>query len=266
MMSKANRRTAGTSPPMGPGTRRMASTRGLSRSLRIAGAFCVVLPACGDDGVGPPATPAALQRVSGDAQAGKAGENLSAPLVVRVTDDQDRPVENAVVTWRVTSGAGEFFVRTGGQQLPRSRTDRYGMSQVYFKPTALGTNTVSAEVTGLAGSPVVFTSEATVMVIRIAYLFGCTGGPSFLLSPVDSSSATVPRGTPVEWTFSEEVVTSCTAHIVSTDGPQHGTRFDSGVLDPGERFRFVAQVVGTWEYEERIHGGTGTLTVVPDDP
>jgi hypothetical protein len=60
------------------------------------------------DGVGPglPPAPAALAAVSGLAQTGVAGAELSAPLVVLVTDENQMPLPNVVVGFSVVSGGG----------------------------------------------------------------------------------------------------------------------------------------------------------------
>jgi len=49
--------------------------------------------------------PAALTKVSGDAQTGNAGEQLGAAYVVRVRDQFDNPVAGATVQWSATAGA-----------------------------------------------------------------------------------------------------------------------------------------------------------------
>ena len=51
-------------------------------------------------------TPAAIEKVSGDAQTGPAGSTLPAPLVVQVNDARGNPVPNATVVFTVTEGDG----------------------------------------------------------------------------------------------------------------------------------------------------------------
>jgi adhesin/invasin len=65
------------------------------------------LAAC--DGPGAPELPAvaAVQALSGDGQEGTAGAALEQPLLVRVVDSRGRPVEGRIVTFAVTSGAGQ---------------------------------------------------------------------------------------------------------------------------------------------------------------
>jgi hypothetical protein len=80
-------------------------------------------------------------------------------------------------------------------------------------------------------------------------------GPAFLGAPDDSSDVTVPIGAPVEWVNWLE-----SARIMSTSAPPGGASFDSGELSQGERFEFVPDVAGTWEYVDPVSGATGTLT------
>lgn len=56
-----------------------------------------------------PGAPAALDIVSGDLQTQTVGTELAQLLVVRVTDDKDKPVEGQIVNFRVTAGNGTVF-------------------------------------------------------------------------------------------------------------------------------------------------------------
>jgi hypothetical protein len=53
--------------------------------------------------------PSALIVVAGDQQVGTVGEELNAPLVVRVEDEDGKPVKQQVVNFRVLSGGGSVF-------------------------------------------------------------------------------------------------------------------------------------------------------------
>ncbi len=226
----------------------------------------LVALACGGDGPLEPLdpdrpTPAAIASVSGDGQEGKAGEMLGEPFVVRVTDAQGEGVAGVEVIWRVASGAGHLG-RDPKLSMKSMDTNPDGLARVFFSPAAVGTSTVDAEVTGLQGSPVIFTTRATVTVIRFLY------DPMFGFPVFESShgfgSVKVPVGTTVEWAWDGEGPGVPEAvHIVSTSVPPGGEPFDSGILRPGGRFQFTPGVAGTWEYEERLHGSptTGTLTV-----
>lgn len=236
-----------------------------------AAALGPALIACGGDGPTEasqaPLPAAAVAIVSGDGQEGKAGEPLPDPFVVRVTDARGDPVAGVAVTWRLASGAGAF--QGGPGELPastvRANTDPDGVSRARFRPSALGTSTVSAEIVGVEGSPVTFSTHASAVVIRVAYDFF---GPYAYLSfsgPEGSNDVTVLAGTAVEWTWEGIPGRPDAIRVVSTSVPAGGTSFDSGPLRPYERFRFVPGVAGTWEYEEALQDPpvpvTGTLTV-----
>jgi hypothetical protein len=212
----------------------------------------------GDDAVpdpGPPTTgAAAIALVSGNDQVGKAGEGLELPFAVRVTDAQGEGVRHVHVFWRVTSGGGQFLTR------PASRTGTDGIAEMRsFRPTAVGTGTVTAEVAGLEGSPVTFSFAAPILVIALRRVFdpwtGAFVGDPYFLGPEGGSHGTVPVGTTVEWSVTNVEA----AHIASTSEPTGGEPFDSGTLADGEGFQFVPGVAGTWEFEDQVSGATGTL-------
>ncbi|HEX2219641.1 MAG TPA: Ig-like domain-containing protein [Gemmatimonadales bacterium] len=81
-------------------------------------------------------------------------EALPDPLVVRVLDQTGRPVEGVSVTW-VAEGGGSVSPET----VP---TDGAGLAAaVRVLGETAGEQTTTAEVSGLQGSPVTFTSTAT---------------------------------------------------------------------------------------------------------
>jgi hypothetical protein len=229
-----------------------------------------------------PAAPAALAIVSGNDQPGKAGVPLSDPFVVRVTDADGRGVEGVQVAWNVASGEGQLdFQFHGDDYLCDSIdgcTDALGRSYARLVPSTIGTTTVTAEVEGLEGSAVTFTTNATIMVIRFGQDLSVMGGqnsPPEFRGPHGTADVTVPVGTPVEWWIwaglSNLEAWSGEAHIVSTSEPPGGEPFDFGVVgscwegwwgspcDVGIYFDFVPNVAGTWEFEDLLSGATGTL-------
>lgn len=214
-------------------------------------------------------TPAAIDFVSGNDQQGKAGERLSEPFVVWIGDSRGQALADVDVEWRVTSGAGEWVVPSppngpAGDEHVRgaitTTTDADGLAKALFRPTALGTTTVHAEVSTVQGLDVAFTASASEVVIHVRFLSECTGGPSFFTGPDGTSDVTVPVGTPVEWVLGQ-VVSSCAVQIASLSSPPGGGSFDSGRLSRGDRFRFIPDRAGSWEYVDRFHGARGTLTV-----
>lgn len=60
-------------------------------------------------------------------------------------------------------------------------------------------------------------------------------------------------GTPVEWLIVDDSAT-----VTSSSAPAGGA--SSGILNLDDRFRFVPEAVGIWEYFDRVSGATGTLT------
>ena len=134
------------------------------RVLRIL-AVAVLCSACGAEGPanGPPAN---VIKASGDGAQGVVGQQLLSPPVVRVTDDQDRPVPGANVTFAVASGGGSA---TGTSVV----TDDEGEAQVgsWTLGTTAGSNTMTATVgtlpavtftvTGVAGAATTIEKAST---------------------------------------------------------------------------------------------------------
>jgi hypothetical protein len=201
---------------------------------------------------------AVLTIVAGNRHEGKAGEFDEWDfgwhrLEVRLVDGQRNPVPHVPVRWVVTSG--DLAMQGCVPGLPPvsnwTRTGSDGIADVIFRLVAVGTSTVAAAVPGVLVSPVTFTVTATGVVINL----GDHGsGPTFF-GPDFSPDTNVPIGTPVEWMNGFE-----TAQITSTSAPPGGAPFDSGELSQGERFEFVPDVAGTWEYVDQVSGATGTLT------
>ena len=102
-----------------------------------------------------PDVPTAIALQSGDGQVGTVGTVLPAPLRVKVSDANGNGVENVSVTWTAIGGGSVSSTTTG--------SDAQGVAQVgRMLGASPGTYTTTAEVTGLAGSPVTFSSTANV--------------------------------------------------------------------------------------------------------
>jgi hypothetical protein len=110
----------------------------------------------GDDGDGEGPVAARLEGVEGGGQSAPVGTALPVRPAVRVLDEAGQPVEGFQVTFVVTGGGGSV----GGAT---QTTDAAGIARVdrWTLGPAPGTNTVEAIAGSLAGSPVVFTAEAT---------------------------------------------------------------------------------------------------------
>jgi len=206
-------------------------------------------------GSGPVA--AVIAVVSGADQSGKAGEPLTDPFVVRVTDEYGSPVPNITVSFHVASGAGALAGRCDGDVRSEQKTAD-GTAPMTFQPSVLGRSAVIARISGRPEPSVTFTTEATVLVIDFWFGFWNVG---FVGPCSNAGDVTVPVGTPVEWRIPvQDDRYPVTYTVTSTATPPGAGGFDSGMLTGYERFRFVPLVAGTWEYRDRVTGLAGTLT------
>ena len=99
--------------------------------------------------------PTTIELVSGNNQNGAVGTAVPNPLVVRVTDASGIPVENVGVSWTAEGG--------GSVSEANTPTNASGLAQVTRTLGVLpGPYTTTAAVDGLSGSPITFTSTATV--------------------------------------------------------------------------------------------------------
>ena len=93
---------------------------------------------------GTPGAPAALTKISGDGQQGTVGQQLSQPVVVRITDQFSNPIAGATVTWEIALGGGSVTASS-------SVTDAAGHASVgWTLGTAVGENRLGALYPGLA--------------------------------------------------------------------------------------------------------------------
>jgi VCBS repeat-containing protein len=99
--------------------------------------------------------PTTIELVSGNNQSAPVGSAVPNPLVVRVTDANDNPVANVGVAWTANGG--------GSVSDDNTATDANGLAQVTRTLGLVpGPYTTTAAVDGLSGSPITFTSTATV--------------------------------------------------------------------------------------------------------
>ncbi len=118
--------------------------------------------------------PTTIALVSGNNQTAVGGAALPQPLVVKVTDANNNPVPDVSVAWTAIGG--------GTVSGATSATNGQGLAQITRTlGTTLGAYTTTAEVPGLAGSPVTFTSTASV-------------GPAAKIVIVTPPSATAANG------------------------------------------------------------------------
>ena len=237
----------------------------VSSSLVVIATFVV---ACGTDSASAPPVPTNLTVNGPQTRTAVVGNNVGAPLGVRVTDAQGRGIPSVRVLWRVVSGSGTFI---GLLETDKSTlTDYTGLSQVDFRPTSAGEIQVEASVAGLIGSPVMFSIAATQpseVVIHFGPIFDCYGtpannDPSIFVGPSGKNDVRVTVGETVEFIYASYLAPVCTARVVSSVEPPGGQRIDSGVLGIGGSFKFVARVPGTWMFSDVLNGGSGTLTAI----
>jgi hypothetical protein len=115
----------------------------------------LTVAACGDDNRLQPVVPAIIESSGGSDQFAVAGTPLPDSLKVRVSDAEGNAAPGIAVTWSVLTGGGTISPTS-------STTNASGVAAAGFTlgPTE-GEQQAQAEVNGLAGSPVVFTENAT---------------------------------------------------------------------------------------------------------
>jgi alpha-tubulin suppressor-like RCC1 family protein len=144
----------------------------------IAGALALLLgllaAGCNGEVVGGGQIPAKLLVVSGDMQSAPVGTELPQPLVVRVVDDQGRPVRNQLVNFVVTAGGGSVFAGSALTNNDGEARERWRLG-----PIAADSQRVEARAVDPAtGAPLVFAVfKATAL-----------AGPATGLVPVGASA------------------------------------------------------------------------------
>jgi hypothetical protein len=126
------------------------------RLVYIAAAlsFLAALAACEDDPT-PPALPAAITILSGDAQYTKKGTTLEDPVLVRVTDDKGAPASHMTVHFSVIEGGGSVSRST-------ATTNTEGRaSVVWTMGPATGANRLRATVSENSALAVVATATSS---------------------------------------------------------------------------------------------------------
>ena len=171
---------------------------------RVAALALGLLAACGGSSTATPGTPgptpttvAKTPGSSGDTQVGVQGTQLASPLSVTVTDGASNPVQGITVSWAVATGGGSVSA-------PSSVTTASGVATINATLGTLGgSNSFTATVTGLTGSPLTFSATAAKVIAKTSG-DGQTGLPGTQLpSPLsvtvtDGASHSV-QGITVSW-------------------------------------------------------------------
>ena len=131
----------------------VVARRAFGAELALALLAAGVITCGGDNITRPEDTAAAIAEVGGDGQTGTAGATLPESLVVRVTDGRGNPVGGIEVTWAAQDGGqvSATMVATG--------SDGRASVQQVLGPSA-GSQTATANASGLQGSPVTFAETA----------------------------------------------------------------------------------------------------------
>ena len=119
-------------------------------------------------------------------QSAVAGSNVTAPPSVRVRDSFNNPVNGVAVTFTVGSGGGSSNPASGSTV----STDVTGTATLtsWTLGTAAGSNSVTANVTGLAGTPLTFSATGTVAVTSGAQSTVVRSGPNNVVADGSASS------------------------------------------------------------------------------
>lgn len=126
----------------------------LSRLVRCGGA--IALAAVAASCTEPKPKPVAIMSATPTSITAAAGLSVAVPPAVRVTDAKGGGVGGVAVTFAVTAGGGTLTSAT-----VTSADDGSASSGGWKLGTTAGTNTVTASVAGLTGSPVIFTATGT---------------------------------------------------------------------------------------------------------
>lgn len=134
-----------------PGSWTLGASAGTNRfTATVSG-----LPALQFTAIGNPGNAVNLLKISGDGLADTVGATLGTVYTVRVTDNNGNGVQGVTIGWSVPAGTGSITPTA-------PQTDANGFSSATRKlgPVA-GTDSTTAAVSGLIGSPIVFTSGAS---------------------------------------------------------------------------------------------------------
>ena len=165
---------------------------------------------------------AAIAKEAGDNQAALPNTTVPIPPSVKVTDADGNAVSGTQVTFTVTSGGGSV---SGGT--PTSGSDGVAAVTSWTMGSSLGTNTLSANVTGLGVSPIVFTATSTNTLVEVTSVSPATltsgatatiSGTGFSATPasntvtIDGVSATVTAASPTSLTVTVPTLPCTPAH------------------------------------------------------
>ena len=192
----------------------MSTNSLIAWSYDVSGAADVWIGTMGAAVTGGPA--ATLTLASGNGQSGTAGQPLSSPFVVKVTDGSGNPVAGTTVTFTVTGGGGTIYPGAAS-------TNSQGLASATLTlGPAAGTNTVVAASGTLTGSP------STLTAIGIA---ASGSGPAATLVSVSGSGQSGIVGQPLSSPFVVKV-TDASGNPVAGIGVTFTMAAGGGTVNP----------------------------------
>ncbi len=202
-----------------------------SRALVIGGSLIVGCTSTAKDPAGPdPGPPAIVAAASATSQTGGAGQPVGSRPSVLVTDADGISVPGVQVVFNLTAGGGSF---AGGTQT----TNGSGIAIVgsWTLGAVAGSNTMTATVSGLAGSPVTFNATGGAVSsnfdILVTYLTGTpTGAALAAFQAAEQKWERVIIGDVPDWNFGAGPGSGIPA---GTCDPQQPAR-TTGILDDVE--------------------------------
>lgn len=227
---------------------------------------------------------AALEIVSGNTQTGVVGHELPGAVVVRVKDDQGRPVSGQIVNFRVVAGGGSVFAgaalsdasgiarerwtlgtAAGPQRLEARAVDSNGVAIVFASFDATAVAGRAASVAVRSGDRQVGQQLATLSAPLVAFVSDPYGnqiaGESVHFSPTtgtvspDTAVTSAAGEVSTVWTFGTELGTQSTTATVVGLAPAEFTAVVSATA-PRTRLVLVSEI-GT----SALVGTTVTVTV-----
>ena len=198
-----------------------------------------------------------VARVSGNEQSAEVGRRLADPLVVRVTDELDNPVEGVVVDW--TAGEGSLDPAS-------SVTGSDGQAQTSWTlGTATGSQSATASSSGLDGSPVRFTATGRAggadRLVRVSGDDQSARAGTELENPlvvrlVDKSGNGVPNRA-VTWVVATGGGNAEPGTSTTDDGGRASARWTLGPAEGGNTLNAVVSGVGVVGFTATATNGGG---------
>jgi len=172
----------------------------------------------------------------GNNQTGSVNTTLATPHTVLVMDAQGNGKAGVTVTWVVGNGGGSV-----SSMSPVTGSNGVASVTRTLGPSA-GTDTDTAKVNGLTGSPVVFTATAVIAPLTA----NVTVGPGIVYSP---TTVTIAVGGTVQFTWASGSI----SHSVSWTGGPTPLPMDSAIKTSGT-YIATFSTAGTYTYVCAVHG------------